>query len=176
MSRHLDLYCCLPHEFLIAYPQSQSSFNHKKKKIHRNTHALEPTSSSSSRLSKCKTKNLLHPYKISKDHYPNDMHISRRGITNRIMSIESSDHEIEFYMAKKSTKSVKHHRSLQMADGDKKPEKTLENFIDQFQQHQEHITDIIRPVPCKTAFEKKLKQSSVYIYNKKKGFSSKVFI
>jgi hypothetical protein len=66
-------------------------------------------------------------------------------------------------MAKKSTKSVRHHHSLQMADGDKKPEKTLENFIDQFQQHQEHITDIIRPVPCKPAFEKKLKQSSVYI-------------
>ncbi len=128
--------------------------------MHRNTHALEPTTTSSLRLSKCKTKNLGHPYKISKDHYTNDTHISRRGITNRIMSIESSDHEVEFYMTKELTKPVRHHRTSQMADGDKKTEKTLENII-----------DIIRPVPCKPAFDKQLKQSSVYIIRQKKIFA-----
>jgi len=170
----LDLYCCLPHEFLIAYPQPRSSFYHqqKKKNIDRNTNAVEPTSTSS-RLSKCKPKHLLHPYKRSKDHYANYMHTSRRRMINRIMSIESSDHEVEFYMRKESTKPVRYHHSLQMADGDKKNEKILENFFDQFQQQRfindhEHMIDmmhhdIIRPVPYKPTFNSRLKQSSVCI-------------
>jgi hypothetical protein len=183
----LDLYCCLPHEFLIAYPQSRSPFYHKQKKknLYRNTNALESTSSS--RLSKCKPKNLLHLYKISKDHYSNDMHTSRKGMINRIMSIESLDLEVEFYMGKESTRSIKHHHSSQMADGDKKNEKILENFSDKFQQQrfindQEHMIDmmnddIIRPIPCKPTFNNRLKQSSVCkIKTMKFLFLSKMFL
>ena len=80
MSRHhrqfLDLYCCLPHELFIDYPQPRSSFYHQQKKrnIHQNINALERTSLS--RSSKCKPKNLVHAYKRSKDHYANDTHTS----------------------------------------------------------------------------------------------------
>ncbi len=110
---YFDLYCCLPHEFLVSYPQPRSSFDYQQIK-YRNTNAVERTSSS--RLSKYKPKNLLDPYKRSKDHYANEMHTVRRRMINKIMSIESSDHEVEL------TRSDRHDDPSQMADGDKKVE------------------------------------------------------
>ena len=125
-----DLYCYLPNEFLISYPQPQTSLycQHKKRKIHRNTNALE--SASSIRLSKYKPKNLLH----HKDQ------IHKRRITNKIMSRESPDQEVEFYMIKESTMNDKHHYSSQMADGDKRHQNILDELQQQrFTNHQEHI-------------------------------------
>jgi hypothetical protein len=89
---YLDVYCCLPHEFIVAYPQPRSSFDNQpiKKNEYRNRNALERISSSSS---KYKPKNLLDPYKQSKDDYANDTHNFNRR--RRIMSIDSSDHELE---------------------------------------------------------------------------------
>lgn len=155
MSRHhhhhefLDLYCCLSHEYLIAYPQPQLSFYHeqKKKNKYRNTNAFKPTSSI--RLSKYKPNNSVYSNKILKDHYANDTHNYKREKMNKIMSIESIDQEVEFYMIKESTKSVKRHSS-QMADGDKKNEKFQQNMI-----------DIIRPIPCKPSLNNRSKPSSV---------------
>jgi hypothetical protein len=164
----LDLYCCLPNEFSISYPQPQLSLycQKRKRKAHRNTNALELTSSL--RLSKCKSKNPVHPYRTSKDHRTSETH--RRRMTNRIMSIESPDYEVEFYMVKEATMNIKRHHSSQMADGDKKTENTFDLY-DEFQQqrftnNQEHIidlihTDIIRPIPCKPTVNDRLKQPSV---------------
>ncbi|CAF4071089.1 unnamed protein product [Adineta steineri] len=143
-----DLYCCLSDEFLISNPQLQTS-SYYKQKIYRNTNALE-SSLLSSRRSKYKSKHLLRPYKLLKD----DIHTFEKTMKNKIMSIESSDHEVEFYMEKKPTVTVKHHQhTSQMADGDKK------NTFHQYQQQrftdsQEHSIDmihkdIIRPIPRK---------------------------
>ncbi|CAF4675746.1 unnamed protein product [Rotaria sp. Silwood1] len=175
MSRHhhhhqcLDLYCCLPNEFLMSYPQPQASlyYQQKKKTIDRNRNALE--SISLSQRSKCKPKNLLHPYRTSKDRYENTANISQERKINKIMSIESVDHEVEYYMVKKPTTITKLDYSSQMADGDKKNEIILDNSFDEFQQQrftndQEHIIDmmhkdIIRPIPCKPTVNDRLKTS-----------------
>jgi hypothetical protein len=124
---------------------------------------------------------------MSKDHHTDNIHTSRRKITNKIMSIESPDHEVEFYMVKEPTMTARHHHSLQMDDGDKKNQDTLENFLDEFQQqrfpnNQKHIIDMInkhirRPVPRKPTLNNRLKQSSVSIKEKKGfSFSSKLFL
>ncbi|CAF0894055.1 unnamed protein product [Adineta steineri] len=143
-----DLYCCLSDEFLIPNPQLQTS-SYYKQKIYRNTNALE-SSLLSSRRSKYKSKHLLRPYKLLKD----DIHTFEKTMKNKIMSIESSDHEVEFYMEKKPTVTVKHHQhTSQMADGDKK--NTFHQYQQQrFTNNQEHIIDminkdIIRPIPRK---------------------------
>jgi hypothetical protein len=87
------------------------------------------------------------------------------------MSIQSSDHEVEFYMKKELTRSVRHHHSSQMADGDKKNEKILQDFFDKFQQPRfMNDQDLIRPVPCKPTFHDQLKQSSVCIIIEKRIF------
>ncbi|CAF0996672.1 unnamed protein product [Rotaria sordida] len=153
----------------MSYPQPQSSLHYQQKNriVHRNTNAFEPKSLP--QRSKCKPKNLLHPYRISKDRHMNDTNTSKEEMINKIISIESADHEVEFYMVKKPTTIVGRHHSSQMADGDKKNEIILENSFDEFQQQrftndQEHIIDmmykdIIRPVPYKPTVNNRLKTS-----------------
>ncbi|CAF2684010.1 unnamed protein product [Rotaria sp. Silwood2] len=154
----------------MLYPQPQSSLYYQEKQriIYRNTNAREPISLL--QRSKYKPKNLLHPYRISKDRHANDTNTSEKGMINKIMSMESADHEVEFYMTKKPTTTVRRYHSSQMADGDKKNKIILENALDEFQQQrftndQKHIInmihkDIIRPVPCKPIINDQLKTSS----------------
>ncbi|CAF5220480.1 unnamed protein product [Rotaria magnacalcarata] len=89
------------------------------------------------------------------------------------MSIESQDHEVEFYMMKNPMIPATTRHSLQMADGDKINQNVLENYFDESQQQRftndrEHIIkmlqkDVIRPVPHKPMTNDRLKISSVNI-------------
>jgi len=103
--------------------------------------------------------------RLSKDHRIDDIHTPERAMTNKIMSIESLDHEVEFYMVKEPTMTVKRQHSSQMADGDKKYKNRLENSFDKFQQHMNSMryNDIIRPVPCKPVSDSRLKPPFVSI-------------
>jgi hypothetical protein len=169
----LDLHCDLSNEFLIAYPQPQSSYysqqeNNYLQKGHRNSNALEP-----SFPSRYKPKNLLHPYRVSKDYHAEDIHPSRRKVRKKIMSIDSPDHEVEFYMVKESTMNVRHDHLSQMASGDKKNENVPDKFEQQrFMNDQEHIIkmihkELVRPIPCKPTINSQMKQSSVSIVKNK---------
>ncbi|CAF4494212.1 unnamed protein product [Rotaria socialis] len=163
----LDLYCDLPNELPIAYsePQYVLYYRQKNKVICRNTNATEPTFLV--QPSKYKSKNLLHPYRISKARCTKYSKTSEKGTINKIMSIESQDHEVEFYMMKNSMMPVTARHSLQMADGDKINQNVLENYFDAFQQQRftndrEYIIkmlqkDVIRPVPHKPMSNDRLK-------------------
>ncbi|CAM4827703.1 unnamed protein product [Rotaria magnacalcarata] len=166
----LDLYCYLPIEFPIVYsePQSLLYCRQKQKVTCRNTNAMEPTCLV--QPSKYKSKNLIHPYRISNARCTRYSNTSEKGIINRIMSIESQDHEVEFYMMKNPMIPAKTRHSLQMADGDKINQNVLENYFDESQQQRftndrEHIIkmlqkDVIRPVPHKPMTNDRLKISS----------------
>ena len=149
--QYLDVYCSLPHEFLITYLQPRLSVGNqqKKKRNFRNTNALERTLSV--RLSKYKPKNFLDPRKRSKKHDANEMHTSRRRMINKIMSIDSSNHQVELYLKKELAKSTRHYHPSEMADGDKKH--TIDRMHD----------DIIRLVPYKPTRNNRSEYSSVSV-------------
>ena len=113
MPRHhqyLDVYCCLSHEFLLAYPQPRSSIDQRKS---RNTNALERT----------------------KDHYANVVYPSKR----RWMTKESFDDQIELDLNNEEVnRSKKSNRLIQMADGDKRMKNIINNLLDQFGQQRNH--------------------------------------